>query len=186
MGRSSIQRVIGLTFHRRQLEHRNRTHQFLRGGHQTGRALILCNELFSRLLSELRDFVCGRAQDCGNFGLFGGTGRNRGDQSHQSRGGFMCFTHPFTRAICQVGFFDHLLDGLVYRCDGIVCFHLYVLYQVGDLPGRLARIFRQTLDFLRHHRKSAPRLSRHGRLHCGVQRKHVGAFGNGVDQIDDL
>ena len=151
--RSPIQRIVNLrlftlwcwctllyllTVYIWQLEHLYRTHQFLGCSDETGGTLILRNQLLGSFFRELSYLVRSCAQDGGYPGLLGGAGCNRGHQPHQSRGSLMRFAHPLTRVMRQFGFVNHLLDGFVNRCNGVVGFYLNVLYQLGDLTSRLS------------------------------------------------
>src|SRR5213075_709352 len=74
---------------------------------------------------------------------------------------------------------------LVHRVDGVRGLDLDVVHQLRDLLRRLAGALGETLHFFRDDREAATRVAGGGGLHGRVQRQHVRAFGDRVDEVHD-
>jgi hypothetical protein len=81
---------------------------------------------------------------------------------------------------------DDALGGLLHGRHGVMGIGLNGAHQRADLLGGFSRAFGQPLHLFRHHREAPPCLACGSRLDRGVQRQHVGLFGNVGNQLGDL
>src|SRR5882672_9752899 len=70
--------------------------------------------------------------------------------------------------------------------DGLACFALNALDEVGDFLGGLRGLFSELADFVGNHREPETVLAGAGSLDGGVEGEQVGLFGQVIDDFDDF
>jgi hypothetical protein len=112
--------------------------------------------------------------------------RDAGDQVRQLARDAVDVAQRGAGGVGQARPFDHTLRAALHGAHGVLRVGLNGAHDGGDLPRRVARAFGQALHFLGHHREAAAGFTGAGGLDGGVQRQHVGLFGNVGNQLGDF